>query len=86
MTEIQTLKDEISRLTRELAEEKECVEDLRAEVERHSNAAAAARLAVSEAMNLICQYRDDMRHPPAPDSRERRVEAIEAVLAKGGRS
>lgn len=66
--------------------EKENVEDLRAEVERHSNAAAAARLAVSEAMNLIYQYRDDMRHPPAPDSRERRVEAIEAMLAKGGRS
>ncbi|KSV78969.1 hypothetical protein N182_18400 [Sinorhizobium sp. GL2] len=90
MSEIQTLKDEIARLTRELADrnlkvsdllienearnaaiyhlnrelaaEKECVEDLRAEVERHSNAAAASRLYASQAKDALVEceeYFDD---------------------------
>lgn len=29
---------------------------------------------------LLWQYRSDMRHPPASDSRLRRIEAINAVL------
>lgn len=45
---------------------------------------ANARLiaAAPELLALVLQYRDDMHHPPAPDSRERRLKAIEAVIAK----
>lgn len=49
---------EITRLTRELAEEKESVEDLRAEVDRHSNAAAASRLYASEAKDALIECED----------------------------
>lgn len=42
------------------------------------------RKANSELLALVYQYRDDLRHPPAPDSRERRLEAIEAAIAKAG--
>jgi len=47
---------------------------------------ANARL-IAEApamLDALWQYRDDMRHPPAKDSRERRVEMIEAILARIG--
>lgn len=37
---------------------------------------------LEEARKLACQYRDDLRHPPTPDSRERRLRAIEAVISK----
>lgn len=56
--EIKSLKDHISLLTRELAAEKESVEDLRAEVERHSNAAAASRLYASEAKEALIECED----------------------------
>jgi hypothetical protein len=35
-----------------------------------------------ELLELARQYLNDMRHPPAPDSRERRVSLIEKVIAK----
>jgi hypothetical protein len=49
-----------------------------------SNSEANARLiaAAPDLLTLIYQYRDDLRHPPAPDSRESRLEAIEAAIAK----
>lgn len=30
---------------------------------------------------LASQYRDDMRHPPAEDSRQRRIEMIDLAIA-----
>jgi len=44
--------------------------------EAHLETSAAQLLA------LAYQYRDDLRHPPAPDSRERRLEAIESAIRK----
>lgn len=35
-----------------------------------------------ELLALVYQYGNDMRYPPADDSRQRRLAAIEAVLAK----
>lgn len=35
-----------------------------------------------ELLELARQYLSDMRHPPAPDSRERRISLIEKVIAK----
>ncbi len=40
---------------------------------------------VAELVALLHQYRSDMKHPPAPDSRERRVAMIDAAIAKFGR-
>lgn len=37
---------------------------------------------VDELLALARQYRDDMRHPPAPDSRQRRIEWIDRVIGK----
>lgn len=31
---------------------------------------------------LVLQYRNDLQFPPAPDSRERRLAAIDAAIAK----
>jgi len=31
---------------------------------------------------VLWQYRDDMKRPPAEDSRDRRIEMINSVLAK----
>ena len=47
-------------------------------------AMANARLiaAAPDLLELARQYLNDMRHPPAPDSRERRVSLIEKVIAK----
>jgi len=36
--------------------------------------------AMDECKALLWQYRDDMRHQPAPDSKARRIQAINAVL------
>lgn len=49
--------------------------------------ATAAELRRLHALNedllaLVYQYANDMRYPPADDSRQRRLAAIEAVLAK----
>jgi len=46
--------------------------------------AANARL-IAEAPNLLAlviQYRDDLRRPPSPDSVERRLQAVNAAIAK----
>lgn len=48
---------------------------------------AAAELRRLHALNedllvLAYQYANDMRYPPAADSRQRRLAAVEAVLAK----
>lgn len=40
--------------------------------------------AAPELFELAIQYRDDLRHPPAPDSIKRRQERIGQVLAKIG--
>ena len=37
---------------------------------------------IAELLRLVWQYRDDLRHPPAPDSRQRRLEAIQQTLDK----
>lgn len=38
--------------------------------------------AAPELLQLALQYRDDLHHPPSQDSRERRLAAIKAVIAK----
>ena len=35
-------------------------------------------------LEALYQYRDDMKRPPKPDSCERRVEMIDAILARIG--
>lgn len=35
---------------------------------------------VKELIALACQYRDDLRYPPNPDSRERRFARVNAFL------
>jgi hypothetical protein len=37
---------------------------------------------MDELIMLAWQYRDDMRYPPEPDSRKRRIEWIESVLGE----
>ncbi|RVG88709.1 hypothetical protein [Sinorhizobium meliloti] len=55
--------------------------------ERDTEANARLIAAAPDLLQLAFQYRDDLRHPPSPDSRERRLAAIEAVLSKAeGRS
>ncbi len=45
--------------------------------------ADAKLMAASKALlELVYQYQSDLRYPPTPDSRERRLERIAAVLAK----
>lgn len=39
-----------------------------------------------EAIELIAQYRSDLKYPVAKDSRDRRIERIDAFLAKFGGS
>lgn len=39
-----------------------------------------------EMVTAIYQYRDDLRHPPAPDSRERRLAWIDGIIARLSRS
>lgn len=50
--------------------------------------ANASLIAASpDLLQLAYQYRDDLHHPPAHDSRERRLKAIEVAIAKAeGRS
>lgn len=38
---------------------------------------------IDECKQLLWQYRNDMRHPPAADSKMRRIDAINAVLGEG---
>lgn len=44
--------------------------------------AEKAEASLSILLQLAYQYRDDLHHPPAPDSRERRLSAIDAAIAK----
>ena len=48
--------------------------------------AEKAEAIASDLLHLAYQYRDDLHHPPAPDSRVRRLEAIEATIAKASPS
>jgi hypothetical protein len=48
----------------------------------HEEGNANVMAASPELLELARQYLNDMRHPPAPDSRERRVSLIEKVIAK----
>lgn len=58
-----------------------------AELERRSKARTSLISAAPDLLSLAYQYRDDLRHPPTQDSRERRLKAIEDVIAKAeGRS
>jgi hypothetical protein len=36
----------------------------------------------AELLALAIQYRDDLRRPPSPDSVERRLQAVNAAIAK----
>jgi hypothetical protein len=36
----------------------------------------------AEMAQLLYQYRDDLKYPPPTDSKERRLEAIDAMLTK----
>lgn len=68
----------------------ECFAEIRHAGEgARDEALANARLvaAAPDLLELAFQYRNDLRHPLAPDSRERRLKAIDAVIAKAeGRS
>lgn len=46
---------------------------------------AAPSHPAADLVTILHQYRSDMMHPPAPDSRERRVAMIDAAIAKFGR-
>lgn len=51
-----------------------------ADTQCRTNAALIA--AAPDLLTLARQYANDMRYPPAQDSRKRRLEAIEAAIAK----
>lgn len=61
----------------ELAESCECLATAHAHIERIEALNA-------ELFALARQYRSDLKFPPADDSRERRIAAIDTVLARGG--
>jgi hypothetical protein len=48
--------------------------------EQEANARLIA--AAPELLSLVVQYRDDLYHPLAEDSKKRRLQAIEAVISK----
>jgi hypothetical protein len=53
------------------------------EVDRRAAAELRRLHAINEdLLALAYQYANDMRYPPTPDSRQRRLAAVEAVLAK----
>jgi hypothetical protein len=39
-------------------------------------------VAAPDLLALVIQYRDDLRHPPTPDSVTRRLQAIDAAIAR----
>ena len=43
---------------------------------------AEALTQIEKMRELLRQYRDDMHHPPAPDSRQRRIAAINTVIGE----
>ena len=42
----------------------------------------AATILIRDLYQLVHQYRNDLLYPPAADSRERRIAAIDAALAR----
>ena len=54
--------------------------DERSEAETEANARLIA--AAPDLLTALYQYRDDLRYPPAPDSAERRLAMVEALIAK----
>ena len=42
----------------------------------------AAKILIGDLYQLVHQYRNDLLYPPAADSRERRIAAIDAALAR----
>lgn len=50
-------------------------------LEAHSEREASLLKALEAAKVLIAQYRNDLRYPVAPDSRDRRIEAIDKFLS-----
>lgn len=64
-----------------------CFEDLKIDHLKGKIAEAATALEALAAerdalMEAVIQYRDDLRHPPAPDSKERRLEMIAKLIGK----
>lgn len=53
-----------------------------ADIRKQRARAEKAEAIASDLLQLAYQYRDDLHHSPAPDSRYRRLEAIEATIAK----
>jgi hypothetical protein len=58
-----------------------CVARINPWVDNASRTAALLATA-PELQKLAWQYRDDLRHPPAPDSVKRRLDLIQKTLAK----
>lgn len=56
------------------------VSNLRPEGEVAANARLIAT--APELLIALCQYRDDLRYPPAPDSIERRLAMIEKLITR----
>lgn len=48
----------------------------------NASSTAALLATAPELQRLAWQYREDLRHPPAPDSVERRLDLIQKTLAK----
>lgn len=53
-----------------------------ADIRKQRARAEKAEASAAELLSLAFQYRDDLHHPPAADSVQRRLQAIEAVLSK----
>ena len=49
-------------------------------LDRYADRIEALQAEVARLRLLAMQYRDDLKYPPAPDSRERRLEAITKEL------
>ena len=54
-----------------------------ADIRKQRARAETAEAALAEMTKLVFQYRNDLLYPPAPDSRERRLKAIDAALNGG---
>ncbi len=44
--------------------------------------ALRASIPDAEVLTALCQYRDDLRYPPTPDSIERRLAMVTKLIAK----
>lgn len=63
----------------------QAVRDWLARAGLYAHPPASPTREVVELVGLLHQYRSDLKYPPAPDSRERRIAAIDAAIAKFGR-